>query len=130
MGRVDDYLFDRSQTGNDDLGLTALRDLRRVRGQLAQRFEQAVIIGFRNLRDPRGGNTVLGGHAGLSLLSEDALEEQLANEQLAESLARMHAPSLELLDKRFAFKMCIRDRVIPVVEATAAVLGAALSPDA
>ena len=103
LGRVDDYLFDRSQTGNDDLGLTALRDLRRVRGQLAQRFEQAVIIGFRNLRDPRGGNTVLGGHAGLSLLSEDALEEQLANEQLAESLARMHAPSLELLDKRFAF---------------------------
>ena len=26
LGRVDDYLFDRSQTGNDDLGLTALRD--------------------------------------------------------------------------------------------------------
>ncbi len=102
LGRVDDYLFDRSQSGNDDLGLTALRDLRRVRGQLGQRFEQAVIAGFRNLRDPRDGAGAFGEHAGLSLVSEDDLEEQLANEQLAESLARMHAPSLELLGKRLA----------------------------
>ena len=83
LGRVDDYLFDRSQSGNDDLGLTALRDLRRVRGQLGQRFEQAVIAGFRNLRDPRDGVGAFGERAGLSLLSEDDLEEQLANEQLA-----------------------------------------------
>ena len=102
LGRVDDYLFDRSQTGNDDLGLTALRDLRRVRGQIAQRFEQAVIAGFRQLRDPRDAGAMLGEHSGLSLVSEDALEEQLANEQLAESLSRMHAPSLELLGKRLA----------------------------
>ena len=102
LGRVDDYLFDRSQTGNDDLGLTALRDLRRVRGQIAQRFEQTVIAGFRNLRDPRAGAGMLAEHAGLSLVSEDDLEEQLANEQLAESLSRMHAPSLELLGKRVA----------------------------
>ena len=34
LGRVDDYLFDRSQSGNDNLGLTALRDLRRVRSQI------------------------------------------------------------------------------------------------
>ena len=102
MGRVDDYLFDRSQTGNDDLGLTALRDLRRVRAQIGQRFEQAVIAGFRSLRDPRDGATSLGERASLSLLSEDALEEQLANEQLAESLTRMHAPSLELLGTRLA----------------------------
>lgn len=102
LGRVDDYLFDRSQSGNDDLGLTALRDLRRVRGQLGQRFEQAVIAGFRSLRDARDGVAALGERAGLSLLSEDDLEEQLANEQLAESLSRMHAPSLELLGKRLA----------------------------
>ena len=102
LGRVDDYLFDRSQTGNDDLGLTALRDLRRVRGQIAQRFEQAVIAGFRNLRGLRDGAATPGDHSGLSLVSEDALEEQLANEQLAESLSRMHAPSLELLGKRIA----------------------------
>lgn len=102
LGRVDDYLFDRSQSGNDDLGLTALRDLRRVRGQISTRFEQALIAGFRALRDPREGAGLLADHASLSLLSEDALEEQLANEQLAESLSRMHAPSLELLGKRLA----------------------------
>lgn len=102
LGRVDDYLFDRSQSGVDTLGLTALRDLRQARGQLTQGFEQAMIAGFRNLRDPR---SVPGGYASstLSLLSEEGLEEQLANEQLAESLTRMHAPSLELLGKRVAY---------------------------
>ena len=69
---------------------------------LAQRFEQALISGFRALRDPRAASAMLGEHSGLSLLSEDALEEQLANEQLAESMSRMHAPSLELLGKRIA----------------------------
>ena len=73
LGRVDDYLFDRSQSGNDDLGLTALRDLRRVRGQISTRFEQALIAGFRALRDPREGAGLLADHPGLSLLSEDAL---------------------------------------------------------
>lgn len=100
LGRVDDYMFDRSQSGQDDLGLTALRDLRRVRGQIAPRFEQAIISGFRNLRDPRGSGAPE--HSALTLLSEDGLEEQLATEQLAESLSRMHAPSLELLGKRVA----------------------------
>ena len=101
LGRVDDYLFDRSQSGGDDLGLTALRDLRRVRGQIGPRFEQAIISGFRALRDPRGGSSI-SEHSALTLLSEDGLEEQLANEQLAESLTRMHAPGLELLGKRMA----------------------------
>ncbi|MES2858723.1 MAG: DUF1631 family protein [Pseudomonadota bacterium] len=100
LGRVDDYLFDRSQSGQDDLGLTALRDLRRVRGQIAPRFEKAIVGGFRFLREPRGHAGAA--HAALTLLSEDGLEEQLATEQLAESLSRMHAPSLELLGKRMA----------------------------
>ncbi len=100
LGRVDDYLFDRSQSGDDTLGLTALRDMRQVRSQIAQRFEQGMIAGFRNLRDPRGGGPQE--HSALSLLSEEGLEEHLANEQLAESLARLHAPSLELLGKRMA----------------------------
>ena len=102
LGRVDDYLFDRSQSGDDTLGLTALRDLRTVRGQIVQGFEQAMIAGFRALRDPRNTAHQMD-HSGLSLLSEEGLEEQLANEQLAESLARMHAPSLELLAKRVAY---------------------------
>lgn len=101
LGRVDDYLFDRSQSGDAELGLTALRELRQVRGQIGPRFEQAIISGFRVLRDPRDIVST-SGHSTLSLLSEDGLEEQLANEQLAESLSRMHAPSLELLAKRMA----------------------------
>ena len=100
LGKVDDYLFDRSQAGDDTLGLTALRDLRQVRTSIATRFEQLLLARFRELRDPRkeGG----GGLGVLSLLSEEGLEEQLATEQLAESLTRMHAPGLELLGKRMA----------------------------
>lgn len=101
LGRVDDYLFDRSQSGHDDLGMTALRALRRVRGQICPRFEQAITGGFRALRDP-GGSGSSSGHSALTLLSEEGLEEHLATEQLAESLSRMHAPSLELLGKRLA----------------------------
>lgn len=100
LGKVDDYLFDRSQAGDDALGLTALRDLRQVRTTIATRFEQLLLSRFRALRDPRKeGQSGLGV---LSLLSEEGLEEQLATEQLAESLARMHGPGLELLGKRIA----------------------------
>lgn len=100
LGKVDDYLFDRSQAGDDALGLTALRDLRQVRTTIATRFEQLLLSRFRELRDPRKeGQSGLGV---LSLLSEEGLEEQLATEQLAESLARMHGPGLELLGKRIA----------------------------
>jgi hypothetical protein len=112
LGKVDDYLFDHSQNGKDDLGLTALRDLRLVRGQVVQGFEQALIAGFRKLRDPR---SVVENDAPLrlSLLSEDALEEQLANEQMADSLSRLHAPALELLGKRIAH-LLHRDSLPPV----------------
>jgi len=101
LGRVDDYLFQRSESGQDDFGLNALRDLRRARGQIGQRFELGLIEGFRALRDPRG--TMPGAaRSKLALVSEDDLEEQLANEQLADSLTRMHAPGLEVLSKRIA----------------------------
>ncbi|RZA19616.1 MAG: DUF1631 domain-containing protein [Lysobacteraceae bacterium] len=101
LGRVDDYLFQRSESGHDDYGLNALRDLRRARSQIGQRFEQGLIAGFRALRDPRAAGSD-GGHGKMALVSEDALEEQLANEQLADSLTRMHAPELEVLGKRLA----------------------------
>ncbi|QIL20664.1 DUF1631 family protein [Thermomonas sp. HDW16] len=102
LGRVDDYLFQRSESGQDDFGLNALRDLRRARSQIGQRFEQGLIAGFRALRDPRSAASDIAGNR-LALISEDALEEQLANEQLADSLTRMHAPGLELLGKRLAY---------------------------
>jgi hypothetical protein len=40
--------------------------------------------------------------AALTLVSDDALEEQLATEQVIDGLSRYHAPALELLDKRLA----------------------------
>ena len=95
LRQADDYLFDGT-----DHELTALRDLRRARTQIAQRFEQALINGFRRL----SGISPLGksDNITLSLLADDALEEQLANEQMADNLTRLHAPALELIEKRLA----------------------------
>lgn len=99
LRRADDYLFDRSSVGTDGAELTALRDLRRVRGQIVDRFEQALVRGFRSL-----SNDWLSDAAGaeLSLLSEEALEQQLADEQMVDNLVRQHAAALEVLDKRLA----------------------------
>lgn len=102
LGRVDDYLFDHSESsGDDDFGLNALRDLRRARNQIGQRFEKGMLAGFRDFREPHFGSQ--SARESLALVSEEGLEEQLANEQLAESLSRLHAPGLELLGKRMAF---------------------------
>lgn len=103
LGRTDDYLFDRSQEGDEDLGLMALRDLRRVRGQIGRDFEASVVAGFRHLRESKGSYAQEQVHSGLSLLSEEALEEQLAVEQVAESLLRLHGSALEIASKRIAF---------------------------
>ena len=104
LGKVDDYLFDRSQEGQEDLGLIALRDLRRLRGQIVRRFEEAVVQGFRKLREPRrdadAGTQAEG--ADLTLLSDQELEEQLAVEQLADSVMRVHGGALELVAARIA----------------------------
>ena len=45
LAAVDDYLFDRSQNGEEELGLMALRDLRRARGGITAHFVQAVMAG-------------------------------------------------------------------------------------
>jgi hypothetical protein len=100
LRRADDYLFDSSNSGGGT-ELTALRDLRRARAQIAQRFDQALVGGYRRLQDaPMGGKAV--GVSSLSLVSDEALEEQLATEQLVDNLTRVHAPGLELLEKRLA----------------------------
>ena len=101
LGKADDDLFDRGQKGSDDIGLTALRDLRRSRASILQRFEANLLSRFRALRDPWGGSESEK-PVTLSLLSEEALEEQLAHEQLSDALGRMHAPALELLEARVA----------------------------
>ena len=107
LGKVDDYLFDRSQQGDEDFGLMALRELRRQRGQIARRFDDVVQAGFRNLRNASEWSEVDGRQSDLSLLSEEELEEQLAVEQLAEALIRLHAPGLEMASKRVA---CVAGR--------------------
>ena len=98
LRQADDYLFDHS-LGSDGAELTALRDLRRARTQVSQRFELAMVNGFRRLTGalPSESEGLV-----LSLLEDDALEEQLVNEQMSESLTRLHAPALELIEKRLA----------------------------
>jgi len=100
LRRADDYLFDTSQNGAG-AELTALRDLRRARTQIGQRFDQAIAGAFRRLQDaPMATRAV--DTSSLSLVSDEALEEQLATEQVVDGLGRYHAPALELLDKRLA----------------------------
>ena len=99
LRRADDYLFDNSGQGGEAGELTALRDLRRARAQIAQHFTHNLLAGFQRLQL---GTVPESGTIELSLLSEDALEEQLATEQLVDSLARKHAAALELLDQRLA----------------------------
>jgi len=102
LGKVDDYLFDRSQQGDEEFGLLALRELRRQRGQITRRYEEVVQAGFRNLRGASEWSSFDGRPSDMSLLSEEELEEQLAVEQLADSLVRLHGPGLEMASKRIA----------------------------
>lgn len=100
LRRVDDYLFDRSSVGGEGAELTALRDLRRARSQVEQRFEQALIEGFRRVSGATP--TVKAGAVELSLVDESALEQQLADEQMIDGLTRLHAAALKRLDARLA----------------------------
>lgn len=100
LRRADDYLFDSSNNGGG-AELTALRDLRRARAQIAQRFDQALADAFRRLQEAPMGVRAVDASA-LSLVSDEALEEQLATEQVIDGLGRYHAPALELLEKRLA----------------------------
>ena len=99
LRRTDDYLFDSTSSGGGEL--TALRDLRRARAQLQQRFEQALAAGFRRLQEaPMPGKAM--DASSLSLVSDEALEEQLASEQAVDNLTKAFAPGLEVLEKRLA----------------------------
>ncbi|MEO6227853.1 MAG: DUF1631 family protein [Thermomonas sp.] len=99
LGHVDDYLFNRSEDSHDDTELTALRELRRERNQIGQRFDKGVHAAFHALRET---HFIPEQAEDLALVAEEALEELLAKEQLAESQSRLHAPALELLGKRLA----------------------------
>ena len=98
MRQADDYLFDRSAQATEGNELTALRDLRRARVQLREAFESSIVSAFQRLR--RGPTPPAARE--LNLLSDDDLEEQLASEQMVESLSRRYAVSLEMLEQRIA----------------------------
>jgi hypothetical protein len=102
LRRTDDYLFDHSQGGAGEHELTALRDLRRARPQVSHRYRQVLAEGFRAFA---GDVPAQSGAVVLSLLTDDALEEQLAQEQISEGLSRLHAPALELVERRLAALM-------------------------
>ncbi|MFL6591242.1 MAG: DUF1631 family protein [Luteimonas sp.] len=99
LRQADDYLFDRSAQATEGTELTALRDLRRVRMQLRQVFVASITAAFHRLQQPEASQV---GKRKLDLLSEEALEQQLASEQMADNLCRRHAMALEMLDQRIA----------------------------
>lgn len=100
LARADDYLFDGGLQDAQSGELTALRDLRRARGVMRERFQAATAAAFEELCSgvAAGGNR----HGELQLLADDALEEQLSSEQMVENLQRRHAASLELIEQRMA----------------------------
>ena len=79
LRRTDDYLFDTSNSGGGELN--ALRDLRRARAQLQQRFDQSLVTGFRRLLEaPMPGRSM--DASTLSLVSDEALEERFRSSEL------------------------------------------------
>ena len=73
------------------------------RGRVIQQVRQALVAGFRALPagKPAPASTVAD-ISSLSLLSEEALETQLASEQVAEGASRANARGLEMLGQRLA----------------------------
>lgn len=100
LADLDDYLFDRSQSGEESLGLMALRDMRRARSDLSQRFSGIVHNRFRALHGHYAASVEDEGGS-LSLVAEEDLEEQLAIEQLSASVLRTHASAFDAVRKRF-----------------------------
>ena len=102
LSELDDYLFDRSQNGEEALGMPALREMRRVRSDLVKNYRQIIAGRFRELRQrqlPKDEQAST--DAGLSLLSDQDLEQQLAVDQLAMSALRNVMPLYELAVQRF-----------------------------
>ncbi|MCC7095594.1 MAG: DUF1631 family protein [Thermomonas sp.] len=102
LGDVDDYLFDLSQKGDEDMGLTTLREMRLSRANLVQGFRNRVATRFTAMATRRvlaaGGGVAA--DSGLSLLSDQDLEQQLAVEQLAASVLRAHGSGFEVAAQR------------------------------
>lgn len=70
--------------------------------RVVQQVRQALAAGFRELPTPKPATGADLDDVSLSLLSEDALETQLARDQVIDGVARPNARGLELLARRIA----------------------------
>lgn len=103
LRKVDDHLFDMESGGTGDMH--ALRILRKSREQIVHGYLAAIRGDFAALGEPalagdRFDETAAGAPGALSLVAEDVLEDQLAQEQLARSLEKTLASVLEIFQHR------------------------------
>ncbi len=110
LDKSDDALFDfvqRTKISSEQQDFfDAMRELRRRRGEVEQRYRETLTDSFVGLERRRpvkiNLHTAEAGEQGLSLVSADALEEQLAAEQVAGLVDRRHAEALRQLEQRMA----------------------------
>lgn len=110
LDKSDDALFDfvqRTKISSEQQDFfDAMRELRRRRGEVEQRYRETITDSFVALERRRPVKVNLHNpedvEHGLSLVSADALEEQLAAEQLAALADRRHAEALRQLEQRMA----------------------------
>jgi hypothetical protein len=124
LSRADDALFDLVQKSHSTFEqqqfFDAMRELRRQRGSIEQRFREHFVEAFGALerRRPLVAHYAQPGETSneLSLLDEEELEEQLAAEQVAQAIERRHANVLPQLDKQLSqlTGVEVNNRVNPV----------------
>ena len=106
LGRADDWMFDLAQKegeGADPFArsprLEAMNALRSTRATIERNFARQYEALFDELISPR---QPAAGTAGLSLVDEQELEQQLASDLIVEALQRAHGHSLDALAKGLA----------------------------
>jgi Protein of unknown function (DUF1631) len=103
LSSADDWLFELAQKEPAFVAsphLEAMRALRISRTPLENAYRRHFDFGFENLK--RRIQDVKNTELQLSLVEDDQLEVQLASEFVIEALVRAHGPALEVIDKRFA----------------------------
>lgn len=124
LSRADDALFDLVQKSHSTFEqqqfFDAMRELRRQRGNIEQRFREHFVEAFTGLerRRPTVAHYAQPGETSneLSLLDEEELEEQLAAEQVAQAIERRHGNVLPQLDNQLAqlVGVEVNNRVNPI----------------
>ncbi len=105
LEQFDDVLFDRAErAGPSQMAfLDAMRELRRRREEIAQRFRAYLVSAWQAFEAgaPLSAEHVLADHAeNLTLVTEQQLESRLAVRNLATVLLRDYKPVLTRLDRR------------------------------